>query len=106
MRIPNCRSEYILDFRGEPTEEKNPYYEGNLDDLGKRLLQEYDFAVESMSLFFDNLDVVDFDIQGEDMNLGRILENHPAMLERLRDGFARWAESTRNENIVSMIESD
>ena len=98
MRLPDVRSEFLENG------DKNPYWEGNLDGIFKNLLDEYDFAVHALSTFFDNLDGYDFDIPGEDINLHRFLENHPKIMEQLKEAFADYAESQRTENVVSMLE--
>ena len=108
MFIPNCRNQYLTNYEGIVTDEKNPYWEGNLNDNDRELLREFDFAADSFKSFFDNLDIYDtnFDIEGEDINLSRFLHNHPAILETLKDAFAHYVEMERNETVVSLIESE
>ena len=62
------------------------------------------WGVDSM---FDNLGTVaeKFDIDGEDINLAKVLKNHPKIATALRDSIAEYAEVRRNEMIAYMIDS-
>lgn len=92
---------YIPDCRKDPD-----YNEKNLRRDEKMILAGYDFAFEDMFRFFDNLDVYkdDFDIDGEDINLIRLLYNHPEIRSMLESCFADWIEMQRNEMIVSFLD--
>ena len=92
---------YIPDCRKDPD-----YNEKNLKREEKMILAGYDFAFEDMFRFFENLDVYkdDFDIDGEDINLIRLLYNHPEIRSMLESCFADWVEMQRNEMIVSFLD--
>ena len=54
----DCREKYASKaypwgFR-RPKDELNPYWEGNLDEKGKKFIQAYDCAVEDMDNFFEH----------------------------------------------------
>lgn len=91
MIIPNAR-------------EEGPYNENNLNEKNKAEITGYDFAVEQFEIFMSNLEIYDFDVPGEDINIGRFFENHPEIAEKFTDAYKDYLESTRNELITSMIE--
>lgn len=87
--IPNVRERETTMF-GRTRE--NAYWEGNLDEYGKERLAAYDAAIEDMGLWFDNMGCTN-DVHVRDKKL-----------EALREDFAGWCESQRNEFVVGMIE--
>lgn len=87
--IPNVRERETTMF-GKTRE--NAYWEGNLDDSGKRFLAAYDAAIEDMECWFDNMGCSN----GVHV-LGR-------KLEALREDFSQWCESSRNEMVVAMLD--
>ena len=42
----------MTNYEGIVTDEKNPYWEGNLNDNDRELLREFDFAADSFKSFF------------------------------------------------------
>ena len=56
---------------------------------------------------FDNLGTVaeKFDIEGEDIDLAKVLKNHPKIATALREAIAEYAEVRRNDMIAYMIDS-
>lgn len=52
-RIANCRKELYKDaypygYRHEPADEKNPYWQGFLNDENKKVIEGYDMAVNEV----------------------------------------------------------
>ena len=94
--IPNCRVDKYYNAR-------------RLNAEDKVFIQGFDWCLKwGVDNMFDNLDMVAdmFDIEGEDMNLVRYLKNHPKVTEALRSAIAEYAEMSRNDMIVSMIDRD
>ena len=87
--IPNVRERETTMF-GKTRE--NAYWEGNLDDSGKRFLAAYDAAIEDMECWFDN------------MGCGNGVHVLERKLEALREDFRQWCESSRNEMVVAMLD--
>ncbi len=92
--IPNCRKNEV-------------YNEKYLTPLDKVLVNGYDWAVENVDNLFYSLEVYEdeFNIEGEDINLTRFLENHPKILSTLREALLDWLEMGRNELITSMMDN-
>lgn len=90
--IPNCR-------------EDKTYNEKYLNEKDKEFVRGFDFAVnDSLDSFFANIDDMDFDVEDEDIDLGKILNNHEAILDRLKENMLEWIEGERDEMITSMID--
>lgn len=87
--IPNVRERETTMF-GKTRE--NAYWEGNLDDSGKRFLAFYDAAIEDMECWFDN------------MGCGNGVHVLERKLEALREDFRQWCESSRNDMVVAMLD--
>lgn len=87
--IPNVRECETTMF-GKTRE--NAYWEGNLDESGKRFLAAYDAAIEDMENWFDN------------MGCGNGVHVLERKLEALREDFRQWCESSRNEMVVAMLD--
>ena len=88
---------YIPDVRERETTmfgktRENAYWEGNLDESGKRFLAAYDAAIEDMECWFDN------------MGCGNGVHVLERKLEALREDFRQWCESSRNEMVVAMLD--
>lgn len=92
--IPNCR-------------EDEYYNEKNLIDYDKEFVHGYDWAVKNLETFFSNIDgyTMEFDIEGEDINLVRFLENHPKVSDTLEEVAYDWLEKGRDELITSMLDN-
>lgn len=91
---------YIPDTRSD-----DYYNEKYLKEKDKEFIKGYDYAVNSSFEFFlENLDAFDFEVDGEDINIGKILENHPDILAKFREVAKQNFESDRDEMIVSMID--
>ena len=116
--------------RGEETE--NAYWQGYLDDTGTRTWQDYDFAIEDMLTFFDNLDIYlddlnnavnpdDFDEENEDyVDTAKVAERkdldeysdeelrnlspYTRFAIMFRTALMEWLESERNEFGISLQE--
>ena len=72
--IPDCRTD------------ENYNYEA-LNHKDKLFIDGYDFlAEEIIPCFFENLDMFDFDIDGEDINIGRFFDNHSKIKEPFING--------------------
>ena len=93
-RIPNCR-------------EDECYNERYLDEAEKDIIKGYDWAVERIDNMMDNLEVYqeDMEIDGEDINLVRLLKNHEDVSQCFRDCIKHWMEMERNTIITSFIDN-
>lgn len=90
--IPNCRKD-------------NDYNQKYLNEKDKEFVRGFDYAFnDALDSFFANIDDMDFDVDDEDIDLGKILTNHEAILERLKDNILEWFEGERDEMITSMID--
>lgn len=92
--IPDCRSDECYNEK---------YLVGNDDNF----VAGYDYcAKEAVDAFFDNLDIYEgvFDIDGEDINLARFLENHAEVKTALREALQEYVENRRDELITSFID--
>lgn len=69
------------------------------------ILKGFDLATDTIRSFFDNLEVYDFEVNGEDIDLGRLLDNHPEIKETFINNLAEHIEQGRNELVVSMIDN-
>ena len=90
--IPDCR-------------EDEAYNEKYLNHDDKEYIKGYDYAVDDiLDSFFDNITDFDFDIEDEDIDLGKIFANHEPILNRLKEVMKEFFESERDEMITSMID--
>lgn len=90
--IPDCR-------------EDEYYNQKYLNAADKEFIKGYDYAVESvLDSFFYNLDSYNFEVDGEDIDIGRFLENHEAIKDKFVDCMKIHFESDRDEMITSMID--
>lgn len=90
--IPDCR-------------EDSHYNQKYLNREDKEYIKGYDYAVEEvLNDFFDNVCNYDFEVEGEDIDLGKILANHEEICEKLKDVMSLHFESERDEMITSMID--
>lgn len=81
------------------------YNERYLNDADKEYIRGFDFVMDDLiPCVFANLDVLDLDVDGEDFDLGRILENHPAIAERFESEIRAYLERERDVMITSMID--
>ncbi len=100
--IPDTREKEIKTGDGN---EQNPYYEGNLSEQDKTYIRGYDYAVKGvLDTIFDNIGEYDFSVEGEDIEMGRFLCNHPEIRQKMREVFDCQFELERNEIIVAMID--
>lgn len=91
---------YIPDTRKDGT-----YNQKYLNAKDKEYLRGFDHALEdTLESFFYNLESYDFEVEGEDIELGRFLDNHEEIKQRLLDNIKQHFEADRNEMIVSMID--
>lgn len=91
--IPDCR-------------EDDDYNEKYLNHDDKEYIKGYDYAVEdALDSFFNNIGDFDFDVDGEDIDLGKILLNHETILNKLKEAMKEHFESERDEMITSMIDN-
>ncbi len=101
---------YIPDARTEKIEvlgkvEDNPYYQENLTKEDRDFIRGYDFAVSGvLETIFDSIGDFDFSVEGEDIELGRFLINHPEIRQKAKETFKEQFELSRNEIITSMID--
>lgn len=92
---------YIPDVR-----EDDNYNQKYLSCNDKEYVNGYDYAVEDvLESFFDNIDDFDFDVDGEDYDIGKILSNHPAILEKFKEVLKFHFESERDSMVTSMIDN-
>ena len=94
-KLPNCRVD-------------KHYNDQKLKGRNKAFIEGFDWCLKwGVDNMFDNLDAVKkkFDIEGEDINLVNILTNHKGIAKALRESIAEYAEESRNDMIVSMIDS-
>lgn len=93
MYLPNAR-------------EDEAYNEKYLLENDKQFLSGFDYAIDKvMGMFFANLDIFDFTVEGEDIDIGRIFANHPDISALFQGNMKQYFESERNELVVSMIEN-
>lgn len=93
--IPNCRVD-------------KKYNTEKLSDRDKAFIEGFDWCLKwGVDNMFDNLQAVKkkFDIEGEDINLATLLKNHSKVRDALREAIAEYAEESRNDMIVSMVNS-
>lgn len=90
--IPDTREMYDALAKAYGKKKLNPYWEKFLNDRDKDRVLEYDFATEQGKSFFENQDKEDYGISEEDW-------------ECLVESFEEWMESSRDEMIVSLIDS-
>ena len=91
---------YVPDARTD--EAYNQKYLNNID---KEYVRGYDHAVDDvLDSFFANLDIYDWDVDGEDIDLYKILTNHPDICDKLAENLKEFFESSRDEMIVSLID--
>lgn len=91
------------------TRKDRNYSDSKLKDQDARLIEGYDFAAKIASeQFIANIDVYheEFDLEGEDINLAKFLENHPRIANALGNSIADYLEMHRNELVVAMIDAD
>jgi len=92
---------YVPDTRNDEA-----YNEKYLNKADKAYVNGYDHAVDDvLDSFFANLDIYDWDVDDEDIDLYKILTNHPAICEKLSDNLKDYFESCRDEMIVSLIDN-
>lgn len=80
------------------------YNEKYLAEKDKDIVRGYDFATKTIDSFFDNLEIYDFEVEGEDIDIGRFFDNHPEIKELFKANLMEHLESGRNELVVSMID--
>ena len=91
---------YIPDARTDDT-----YNEKYLNEKDKEYIKGYDYAVEEvLESFFANMDIYDMSVDGEDIDIGRILTNHEEIAEKLKESMKDYFESERDQMITSMID--
>ena len=104
--------------------ERNPYWEGYLNDTDKEYVRGYDWNTEQVvSSFFQNLDVfadiLDF-IDTDDIDIEEVVSERSILeysdeelaeksestliAKKMRECLLEWIEMERNELIVSMID--
>ena len=86
--IPNCREDEF-------------YHESNLNEENKKFIAGYDWAIDQIMRLFDNLDVYP--------EMDMLLDDHTAIIKDGKVDLVKgcvedWAETSRNEVIVSMID--
>ena len=92
MYLPNVR-------------EDEAYNQKYLTDEDTTFLNGFDYAVDKVfGSFFNNLDCYSLVVDGEDIDLGRILDNHPKLTAKLSEAMKDYFESERNGLVVSMID--
>lgn len=81
------------------------YNEKYLNDADREYIRGFAYVMDDLiPTMFANLEVLDLDVDGEDFDLGRILENHPAIVERLESEIKEYLERERDVMITSMID--
>ena len=104
--------------------ERNPYWEGYLNDTDKEYVRGYDWNTEQVvSSFFQNLDVfadeLDF-LDMDDIDIENVVSERDSseyseeelegmskstlIAKKMRECLLKWIEMERNELVVSMIE--
>ena len=92
MYLPNVR-------------EDEAYNQKYLTEENKTFLEGFDFAVDKvLDTVLANLDCYDLTVEGDDIDIVRILNNHPKIAEKLEVAMKHHFESERNELVVSMID--
>ena len=81
------------------------YNQKYLNEIDQEYVRGFDHAVDDcLDSFFYNLDSFDFEVEGEDIELGRFLDNHEEIKDKFVENMKEWFESCRDEMIVSLIE--
>ena len=95
---------YLPDTRN--SDENNPYWEGNLNQVNKAKIAEYDFAVEQLNNAIDNLDSIDTSGLDIDQNyhLDKVIHDETTR-KALREFLLGFMETSRNDYVISMIEN-
>ena len=92
MQFPDCRTD---DY----------YNQKYLNDYDKEFIKGFDFVADDLiSALFSNIEILDLDVDGEDFDIGRILENHPKIAERFQSEIKDFFERERDTMITSMID--
>lgn len=87
------------------TREDEDYNEKYLNEKDTEFIKGFDYAVnDALDSFFNLIDDFDFDVDGEDIDIGKILSNHPDILERFQEVLSQHLDAERDEMIVSMID--
>lgn len=96
-----------MDFVHLPDVEKDTTYNIKyLKEDDKKFLEGFDHAFnDSLGMILSNLDPVDFDIEGEDINLARLLINHSKVMERLEYMLKRGYKIERSQQVVDIIDA-
>lgn len=79
-----------------------------LNERDTAFIEGFDWCLKwGVDNMFDNLGDVEkrFDIEGEDINLAKLLKNHPKIAGALREAIAEYANVSRMDMIDSMIKS-
>ena len=93
MKLPNTRTD-------------ETYNEKYLNENDKEFVNGFDYGAEEViDSFFANLEAYDWDAEDEDIDLYKILTNHPDICERLQENLKDHFESERDSLIVSMIDA-
>lgn len=74
------------------------YYEGNLQKSDNIAYKDgYDYAVDGLDIFFDNLDEYDW-------SMDKAFTQE--IFDEIKKNILHWMEMNRNEMVVALIESE
>lgn len=87
----------------------NPYYDGLLGEVDKRLMKEWDYITGAIESFFDNLDVAEENFDSISGFNASALTKDGAMESEVASAFLKsileWLKTERNEVVTSMLEN-
>ena len=125
----DCREKYASKaypwgFR-RPKDELNPYWEGNLDEKGKKFIQAYDCAVEDVNSFFEHntflylrkylgdygVTRIDEDVMADQRSINEFsieeigkMNQETYLVKTIHSALGAVLESTRNHMIVGFLD--
>lgn len=80
------------------------YQYTNLHPDDKLFIDGFSAAMERMVVCISNLNNYDLTVEGCDIDINLLFNNHPELLEALEDAFSSFMESEKADQIVSCID--
>ena len=107
--IRNTRERYDQYPFTKEKNKPNPYYDGLLGEVDKRLMKEWDYITGAIESFFDNLDVAEENFDDISGFNASALTKDGAMESEVASAFLKsileWLKTERNEVVTSMLEN-
>lgn len=102
--IPPVREKTLKNIYTGAEKGPNPYWEGNLNEQNKSLLQVMDWTIEDALSFFDNADNYAEEIV-EKTDVIIPTKVFRKLVEGFKEAFEDYIEMQRTQTVVSWIES-